>query len=165
MVRTVGRWDLNVATKTSFRNFLQSEGMPNSATGRANSDQGLPTHYKGSVRHPLRQNTCPVRGIFLGGEKRSPCGLRVEDSKGLACKPNRGLQYVGESHPLRLCERLGYTIVQEYTDSGISSVKSRNDRPAPDTLTKDTTGRRFDMVMCWSIDRLGRSILIHAPKS
>jgi DNA invertase Pin-like site-specific DNA recombinase len=64
-----------------------------------------------------------------------------------------------------LCERLGYTIVQEYTDSGISSVKSRNDRPAPDTLTKDTTGRRFDMVMCWSIDRLGRSILIHAPKS
>jgi hypothetical protein len=65
----------------------------------------------------------------------------------------------------RLCERLGYTIVQEYTDSGISSVKSRNDRPAPDTLTKDTTGRRFDMVMCWSIDRLGRSILIHAPKS
>ena len=53
------------------------------------------------IGHPLRQNTCPVRGIFLGGEKRSPCGLRVEDSKGLAYKPNRGLQYVGESHPLR----------------------------------------------------------------
>jgi hypothetical protein len=65
----------------------------------------------------------------------------------------------------RLCERLGYTIVQEYTDSEISGAKSRNDRPAPDNLTKDTTGRRFDMVMCWSIDRLGRSILIHAPKS
>jgi Resolvase, N terminal domain len=64
----------------------------------------------------------------------------------------------------RLCERLGYTIVQEYTDSGISGAKSHNDRPALDTLTKDTA-RRFDMVMCWSLDRLGRSILIHAPKS
>jgi hypothetical protein len=71
----------------------------------------------------------------------------------------------GIGHPLRLCERLGYTIVQEYTDSGISGAKSHNDRPALDTLTKDTARRRFDMVMCWSIDRLGRSILIHAPKS
>jgi len=65
----------------------------------------------------------------------------------------------------RLRERLGYTIVQEYTDSGISGAKSSNDRPALDTLTKDTTRRRFDMVLCWSIDRLGRSILIRAPKS
>ena len=89
----------------------------------------------------------------------------MEDSKGLACKPNRGLQDVGESHPLRLCERLRYNIVQEYTDSEISGAKSRNDRPALDTVTKDTARRRFDMVMCWDIDRLGRSILIHAPKS
>ncbi len=57
-----------------------------------------------------------------------------------------------------LCERLGYTIVQEYTDNGISGAKSRNDRPALDALMKDATRRRFDMVMCWSIDRLGRSL-------
>ncbi len=57
-----------------------------------------------------------------------------------------------------LCERLGYSIVQEYTDNGISGAKSRNDRPALDALLKDATRRRFDMVMCWSIDRLGRSL-------
>ena len=57
-----------------------------------------------------------------------------------------------------LCERLGYTIVQEYTDSGISGAKSRDDRPALDLLLKDATRRKFDMVMCWSIDRLGRSL-------
>ncbi len=57
-----------------------------------------------------------------------------------------------------LCERLGYSIVQEYTDTGISGAKSRNDRPALDALMKDATRRRFDMVMCWSIDRLGRSL-------
>jgi len=57
-----------------------------------------------------------------------------------------------------LCGRLGYTIVQEYTDSGISGAKGRNDRPALDALMKAATQRKFDMVMCWSIDRLGRSL-------
>ena len=64
-----------------------------------------------------------------------------------------------------LCERLGYTIVQEYTDGGISGAKSRNDRPALDALMRDATRHRCDMVMCSRINRLGRSILIHAPKS
>ena len=57
-----------------------------------------------------------------------------------------------------LCERLGYTIVQEYTDNGISGAKGRNDRPALDAMLKSATQRKFDMVMCWSIDRLGRSL-------
>ena len=57
-----------------------------------------------------------------------------------------------------LCTKLGYTIVQEYTDNGISGAKSRNERPAVDLLLKDATRRKFDMVMCWSIDRLGRSL-------
>ncbi len=57
-----------------------------------------------------------------------------------------------------LCSKLGYTIVQEYTDNGISGAKSRDERPALDLLLKDATRRKFDMVMCWSIDRLGRSL-------
>ena len=57
-----------------------------------------------------------------------------------------------------LCNQLGYTIVQEYTDNGISGAKSRDARPALDLLLKDAIRRKFDMVMCWSIDRLGRSL-------
>ena len=57
-----------------------------------------------------------------------------------------------------LCTKLGYTIVQEYTDNGISGAKSRDERPALDLLLKDATRRKFDMVMYWSIDRLGRSL-------
>jgi DNA invertase Pin-like site-specific DNA recombinase len=57
-----------------------------------------------------------------------------------------------------LCNKLGYTIVQEYTDNGISRDKSRDERPALDLLLKDATRHKFDMVMCWSIDRLGRSL-------
>ena len=57
-----------------------------------------------------------------------------------------------------LCERLGYQIYQEYVDNGISGAKGRDERPALNALLKDASRRRFDMVVCWSIDRLGRSL-------
>ena len=49
-----------------------------------------------------------------------------------------------------------YIVVDEFIDEGISGVTSS--RPSLDALMKSATQRRFDMVMCWSIDRLGRSL-------
>ena len=57
-----------------------------------------------------------------------------------------------------IAERMNYTIVTEFVDNGISGMKTRQNRPALDQLMKSATQRRFDMVMCWSIDRLGRSL-------
>jgi len=57
-----------------------------------------------------------------------------------------------------IAERMNYTIVAEFIDNGISGMKTRQDRPALDQLMKCATQRKFDMVMCWSIDRLGRSL-------
>jgi len=57
-----------------------------------------------------------------------------------------------------IAERMNYTIVAEFVDNGISGLKTRQDRPALDQLMKSATQRKFDMVMCWSIDRLGRSL-------
>ena len=57
-----------------------------------------------------------------------------------------------------IAERMNYTIVAEFVDNGISGMKTRQDRPALDQLMKSATQRKFDMVMCWSIDRLGRSL-------
>jgi len=54
--------------------------------------------------------------------------------------------------------RMGYIVVQEYVENGISGAKSRVDRPMLDAMLKDAFRGRFDMVMCWSIDRLGRSL-------
>lgn len=54
--------------------------------------------------------------------------------------------------------RMGYEIVSEFIDNGISGAKSRKDRPALDEMMKMATQRKFEMVMCWSIDRLGRSL-------
>ena len=57
-----------------------------------------------------------------------------------------------------VAERIGYEIVSEFIDNGISGAKSRKDRPALDEMMKLATQRKFEMVMCWSIDRLGRSL-------
>ena len=55
-----------------------------------------------------------------------------------------------------IAERMQYIIVDEFIDEGISGATSS--RPSLDALMKSATQRRFDMVMCWSIDRLGRSL-------
>jgi len=57
-----------------------------------------------------------------------------------------------------VAERAGYQIVKIYSDDGISGSKSREDRPALNQLMKDAVNRQFEIVMCWSIDRLGRSV-------
>ena len=54
--------------------------------------------------------------------------------------------------------RMGYEIVSELIDNGISGAKSIKDRPALEEMMKLATQRKFEMVMCWSIDRLGRSL-------
>ena len=57
-----------------------------------------------------------------------------------------------------VAQRMGYEIISEFIDNGISGAKSRKDRPALDEMMKLATQRKFEMVMCWSIDRLGRSL-------
>ncbi len=54
--------------------------------------------------------------------------------------------------------RMGWSIMKVYRDEGVSGAKSRAERPAFNALWKDATRRRFDMVMAWSVDRLGRSL-------
>ena len=45
---------------------------------------------------------------------------------------------------------------EEYIDHGISGTKDR--RPALDALIRDAKRRRFDAVLCWRLDRLGRNL-------
>ena len=59
----------------------------------------------------------------------------------------------------QIAERRGWEVVKEYDDAGISGSKARNDRPGLDEMLKDAQRRRFDVVMAWAIDRLGRSLI------
>ena len=54
--------------------------------------------------------------------------------------------------------RMGCEIVRVYKDHGISGAKGRDKRPAFNALIRDANQRKFDMVMAWSVDRLGRSL-------
>ncbi len=58
----------------------------------------------------------------------------------------------------RVAAKSGWTIARIYEDSGISGSKGRDKRPGLDNLLKDANKRRFDLIMCWSVDRLGRSL-------
>src|SRR5262245_6811305 len=54
--------------------------------------------------------------------------------------------------------RMGCEIIKVYKDHGISGAKGRDKRPGFDALCRDATKRQFDVVMAWSVHRLGRSL-------
>jgi DNA invertase Pin-like site-specific DNA recombinase len=55
----------------------------------------------------------------------------------------------------RYAEARGWSVV-EFVDRGVSGTKDR--RPALDQLVSDAKRRRFDVVVCWRLDRLGRNL-------
>lgn len=52
----------------------------------------------------------------------------------------------------------GWVVTAEYADEGLSGAKGRDQRPQLDTMLKHAVRRRFDVVMVWAVDRLGRSL-------
>src|SRR5215475_6873633 len=57
-----------------------------------------------------------------------------------------------------IAARSGLDIVKVYKDHGISGAKGRDKRPGFNAMCRDATKRQFDVVMAWSVDRLGRSL-------
>jgi DNA invertase Pin-like site-specific DNA recombinase len=81
---------------------------------------------------------------------RAAIYLRVSTKEQTTENQRRELQAVAE--------RRGFEVVEVYEDHGISGSKGRDKRPAFDKLHKDASRRHFDVVMAWSVDRLGRSL-------
>jgi DNA invertase Pin-like site-specific DNA recombinase len=52
-----------------------------------------------------------------------------------------------------------WAVVEIYRDAGISGAKGRDKRPGLDAMLNDAGRRKFDVVMAWAIDRLGRSLI------
>src|ERR1700754_3100068 len=82
--------------------------------------------------------------------KRAVLYLRVSTLDQTVANQERELRQVAE--------RAGWEIVHVYRDHGISGAKGRDKRPAFDALHKAAARREFDIVMAWSVDRLGRSL-------
>ena len=58
----------------------------------------------------------------------------------------------------RVAERLGWTIVANLADEGISGAKGRDKRPQFNRLMQMVARKDIDLIACWSVDRLGRSL-------
>jgi len=58
----------------------------------------------------------------------------------------------------KVADRNGWQIIQEFVDHGISGAKGRDQRPAFDEMCKGVIRKEFDLVMAWSVDRLGSSL-------
>ncbi|MBZ5720734.1 MAG: recombinase family protein [Acidobacteriia bacterium] len=52
--------------------------------------------------------------------------------------------------------RRGWEVFAEYVDNGVSGAKES--RPELNRLMADAHRRHFDVVLCWKVDRFGRSL-------
>jgi predicted site-specific integrase-resolvase len=59
----------------------------------------------------------------------------------------------------QVAERRGWEVIEIYKDAGISGAKGRDKRPGLDLMLTNVNRRKFDVVMSWAIDRLGRSLI------
>jgi DNA invertase Pin-like site-specific DNA recombinase len=82
--------------------------------------------------------------------KRAVLYLRVSTVDQTTANQERELRAVAE--------RAGWEVIKVYKDHGISGAKGRDKRPAYNHMMRDTFRRQFDVVMAWSVDRLGRSL-------
>jgi DNA invertase Pin-like site-specific DNA recombinase len=90
-------------------------------------------------------------GSLMSKPKRAALYVRVSTDKQTVENQVRDLKLVAE--------RRGWTVVEVYSDAGISGAKRRDQRPGLDAMLKDASRRKFDVVMAWALDRLGRSLI------
>jgi DNA invertase Pin-like site-specific DNA recombinase len=98
----------------------------------------------------LRYSQHQAEDVLMSSTKRAALYVRVSTDAQTLENQIRELRQVAE--------RRGWDVVEVYRDAGISGAKGRNGRPGLDSLLKDASRRKFDIVMAWAIDRLGRSL-------
>src|SRR5262245_18886880 len=98
----------------------------------------------------LPRSSKPSRGLLMSSTKRAALYVRVSTDAQTVENQIRELRQVAR--------RRGWDVVEVYNDAGISGAKGRNGRPGLDSVLKDASRRKFDVVMAWAIDRLGRSL-------
>src|SRR5262245_60243722 len=84
-------------------------------------------------------------------DKRVALYLRVSTGEQTTRNQRRELEAAAGRH--------GWTVAATFEDAGVSGAKGRKDRPGLDAMLKAVVRREFDMVMAWSVDRLGRSLM------
>ncbi len=94
--------------------------------------------------------TNPPGASHMARTKRAALYLRVSTDGQTTDNQRLALEIVAAQR--------GWSVAAVYEDAGISGAKGREKRPGLDKLLKDATRAKFDVVMAWALDRLGRSL-------
>jgi DNA invertase Pin-like site-specific DNA recombinase len=86
----------------------------------------------------------------LSSSKRAALYLRVSTGEQSTDNQRRELEAVAAGR--------GWSVAAVYEDAGISGAKGREKRPGLDGALKDAVRGRYDVLMVWAVDRLGRSL-------
>ena len=93
----------------------------------------------------------PTHAHLRKREKRVALYLRVSTGEQTTKNQRRELDAAAERH--------GWKVGAVFEDAGISGAKGRKDRPGLDAMLKAVARREVDLMMAWSVDRLGRSLV------
>src|SRR5215470_8953278 len=87
--------------------------------------------------------------------KRAALYLRVSTDRQTVENQRQALEQVARHR--------GWEIIATYSDKGISGSKGRKDRPEFDRMLSEAGRGRFDVIMAFALDRIGRSLadLLH----
>jgi DNA invertase Pin-like site-specific DNA recombinase len=91
------------------------------------------------------------KAMLAKSPKRAALYVRVSTDKQTVANQIEALTTIAEGR--------SWTIIETYSDVGISGAKSRRDRPGLDRMLNDASHGKFDVVMAWAIDRIGRSLI------
>lgn len=106
--------------------------------------------------------TGPCSHITMAHGKRTAMPRQVKRAAIYLRVSTRGKDQTTENQRLALAEeatRRGWIVAREYEDSGISGAKGRDKRHGLDAMLHDAARGKFDVVMVWALDRLGRSLI------
>src|SRR5262249_35595792 len=82
--------------------------------------------------------------------KRAALYLRVSTDRQTVENQRQALEQVARHR--------GWEIIATYSDKGISGSKGRKERPEFDRMLSEAARGRFDVVMAFALDRIGRSL-------
>lgn len=57
-----------------------------------------------------------------------------------------------------VAQHMGLEVIDEFIDDADSGLNSRYHRPGLNSLLRTVSSRQIDVVLVWSVDRLGRSV-------
>jgi DNA invertase Pin-like site-specific DNA recombinase len=91
------------------------------------------------------------KSMLAKSPKRAALYVRVSTDKQTVANQIEALTSIADGR--------GWTIVETYSDVGISGAKGRRDRPGLDRMLNDASHGRFNVILTWAIDRVGRSLI------